>query len=685
MIKSCSSLKSYLLVLWNQLSRPAVTMSDYCTETVDIFKTDEHRLGHGAYGEVFKAKRGMLPCAAKLLHKTLFDSHDSGSRTILERFKLECSFMFSIRHPNVVQFLGMTFDPTSGFPVLLMELLDESLTVYLERSRDHLPFYIQVNFVYDISLAITYLHSKDIVHRDLSSNNVLLLAGYRAKVSDFGLARIIDENPSVSVQNSLSCAPGSLVYMPPEALRDPPDYTNKLDCFSIGPLIIQIATRIFPNPGPRTRRDPDSKEVELLIPDIERRENHICLIPNDHPLLSIAKKCLDSDPDKRLTAVEIVDLLSQMKTSALYLESKECAPCVYCQGKLDSSSEPSRVMVRNQDEQITQQYVNISSPTEQPDTKKASNTSRSDSDSERTVLLGLREEKLSRSPCCMVLGSATSDSDTAYFRPAKSHVIHSFTSGMCKWAELPPCPNGAFALVVINKVLVAVGGFDYKDRDTAMLLSLVTVRGEHVWRELLPRMPSRRSFVATACNQDVLVVAGGSYCISQYLNTVEVLDIANNLWYVASDLPLSLSEASANICGNKLFIVGGCNETKWTNSVIACSLSVLVSSSHSADDLFPPPLPSLWKRHCDIPAVRCASVAVDNQLLAVNGKLKDGKRTNSIYLYKEEADKWEEVGATVLPRTACLVVILSRRRLLVVGGYTESDSNYSTLEMVQLE
>lgn len=151
-------------------------MSDYCTERVSIFKTDEYRLGHGAYGEVFKAKCGILPCAAKLLHKTLFDSHDTGAQTVHERFKQECSFMYSIRHPNVVQFLGMTFDPTSGFPVLLMEILDESLTVYLERSREYIPLCTQVNFLYDVSLAIAYLHSKDIVHRDLSSNNVLLLA-----------------------------------------------------------------------------------------------------------------------------------------------------------------------------------------------------------------------------------------------------------------------------------------------------------------------------------------------------------------------------------------------------------------------------------------------------------------------------------------------------------------------------
>ncbi|MCG8623596.1 MAG: protein kinase [Proteobacteria bacterium] len=97
-----------------------------------------HPLGHGSYGTVYKAKCDQLPCAAKVLHPTILDPADPGSGKIMDRFQQECGFLERIRHPNIVQYLNMTRDPESGLPVLLMELLDESLTKMLERSQQSL-------------------------------------------------------------------------------------------------------------------------------------------------------------------------------------------------------------------------------------------------------------------------------------------------------------------------------------------------------------------------------------------------------------------------------------------------------------------------------------------------------------------------------------------------------------------
>ena len=80
--------------------------------------------------------------------------------------------------------------------------------------------------------------------------------------------------------------------MAPEALREPPRYTKKLDCFSEGVIMIQVCTRLWPEPGPRTQLVPDSRsptgstEMPLLEP--ERRKNHIDLIDPNHALLPIA-------------------------------------------------------------------------------------------------------------------------------------------------------------------------------------------------------------------------------------------------------------------------------------------------------------------------------------------------------------------------------------------------------------
>ena len=113
----------------------------------------------------------------------------------------------------------MTVDTESRLPVLLMELLDESLTKMLERSQQSLAYYIQVDICHDVALAIAYLHSNNIIYRDLSSNNVLIIAGRRAKVTDFGMSKLAVAAPTMI---PLTMCPGTLTYMAPEALEEPP-------------------------------------------------------------------------------------------------------------------------------------------------------------------------------------------------------------------------------------------------------------------------------------------------------------------------------------------------------------------------------------------------------------------------------------------------------------------------------
>ena len=173
-------------------------------------------LGTGAYGQVCKATLGELPCAAKLLHPILVDPSRPRNRALFEQ---ECRFLSEIRHPNIVQYLGVAHHPETGLPILLMELMDDSLTHFLEQSEERLPYHVQVNISHDIALALAFLHDNRILHRDLSSNNVLLIgAGIRAKVTDFGMSKLTELNPRMT---GLTKCPGTPAYMSPEALSDP--------------------------------------------------------------------------------------------------------------------------------------------------------------------------------------------------------------------------------------------------------------------------------------------------------------------------------------------------------------------------------------------------------------------------------------------------------------------------------
>ena len=173
---------------------------------VQLLRNDT--LGSGSYGVVCKAMWGQRLCAAKLLHPIFFQSNDPGIVTTRRRFEQECRFLDDMKHPHIVEYLGTSHDPDSGLLVLLMELMDESLTHFLERSQQPLAFHIEVDLCHGIAQALAYIHSKDIIHRDLSGNNVLLLAG-RAKITDFGMSKLLDSNRRMT---PLTMCPGTLAY-----------------------------------------------------------------------------------------------------------------------------------------------------------------------------------------------------------------------------------------------------------------------------------------------------------------------------------------------------------------------------------------------------------------------------------------------------------------------------------------
>ena len=296
-------------------------------QIIRIIKTSS--LGVGSYGAVYRALCDELPCAAKILHPTLFNTHDPGARKIMERFEQECQFLSGVRHPHIVQYLGVSRDPESGLPVLLMELMDNSLTQFLERSEEPLPFHITVDICHDIALALAYLHSNGILHRDLSSNNVLLIGpGNRAKVTDFGMSKLANANLRMT---PMTMCPGTLAYMPPEALDDPPVYTNKLDCFSFGVLDIQILTRQFPDPTQRFKtieiNDPrfPTGTAKVPVPEIERRQSHIDRVNPSHPLLPVALDCLKDRDREGSSAQELCHCLAILKESPRYAESVQQA------------------------------------------------------------------------------------------------------------------------------------------------------------------------------------------------------------------------------------------------------------------------------------------------------------------------------------------------------------------------
>lgn len=339
---------------------------------IKLFK--DQTLGIGSYGKVCRARCDNLDCAAKLLHETLFDfnaeqfvSRRKEHRLPSRRFETECEFLNLIKHPNIIQYLGMYQDPSSGLAVLLMELMDCSLTNYLETSQYvqsvGVPFHIQVSICHDITLALSFLHSNGILHRDLSGNNVLLSgqSHIRAKVTDFGMASLSDQLSPRHLTYTM--CPGTDPYMPPEAVMDRPTYSNKIDCFSFGVIVVQILTRKFPKPSDRL------KQVEmnsLQLPNVtafvpiserERRQEHIREADPANPLLQVALDCLEDKEDNRPSSQSLCETVGNLRDICKYRES--LAHTTSQNEPLQNSSTRDERMVQELEEQIRGQRQEI--------------------------------------------------------------------------------------------------------------------------------------------------------------------------------------------------------------------------------------------------------------------------------------------------------------------------------------
>ena len=152
--------------------------------------------------------------------------------------------------------------PNCTYPTLVMEQLAMSLEDLLNEAigrKEELPLSLKISILTDVAKGLVYLHnhSPQIIHRDLTSRNVLLTLDMQAKITDLGNALIIDSD---TVAQTMTQTPGTAVYMPPEATQYQAKYDSSIDMFSYGHLALYTAIQQFPKDIlPRTFKDEVTK------------------------------------------------------------------------------------------------------------------------------------------------------------------------------------------------------------------------------------------------------------------------------------------------------------------------------------------------------------------------------------------------------------------------------------------
>ena len=119
-------------------------------------------LGRGSYGKVVKARYRGSVCAAKEIHALLIQSTQMAPeqrRRLQESFQRECDHCSKLKHPNIVRFIDIYRPPQQLFPVIIMELMDESLTAYAE--KPNISFKRRMSILHDVAEGLNYLHSRN--------------------------------------------------------------------------------------------------------------------------------------------------------------------------------------------------------------------------------------------------------------------------------------------------------------------------------------------------------------------------------------------------------------------------------------------------------------------------------------------------------------------------------------------
>ena len=290
-------------------------------------------IGGGAYGKVEEV---VFPVSAAA--KTIYDFLREAKAS--NEFVRECQLMSTLRHPNIVQFLGVAFFPNSRLPALVMERLLTSLHDLLapdtpppSGARTPLSFFsmaLRCSVLHNIASGLAYLHERSppVIHRDLSARNVLLDSEIVAKITDLGVARIL---PRERVATTMTKGPGALVYMPPEAFAPTQSNTEKskydasIDVFSFGVLTIFTIGEVFPC----DLLEPNyfNEETGLLVArtELQRRSEYLgymneqlCTygqLCEDHHLIRLVQQCLHNGPHKRPNILEVLHLLEGGRAS----------------------------------------------------------------------------------------------------------------------------------------------------------------------------------------------------------------------------------------------------------------------------------------------------------------------------------------------------------------------------------
>lgn len=215
-------------------------------------------IGQGSFGSVYLALHAItaeLVALKQVEMPSVSGTHlDAKKNNMVEALKREIGLLKELRHPNIVQYLGSNSDD-SHLNIFLEYVAGGSVASMLASYGSFGEALIS-NFVRQILTGLAYLHSRDIIHRDIKGANILVDNHGGVKISDFGISKRVEASSLLQVPNVSGgkrggprvSMQGSVFWMAPEVVRQTA-YTRKADIWSLGCLIVEMFTGSHPHPS----------------------------------------------------------------------------------------------------------------------------------------------------------------------------------------------------------------------------------------------------------------------------------------------------------------------------------------------------------------------------------------------------------------------------------------------------
>jgi serine/threonine-protein kinase len=264
----------------------------------------ERELGEGGMGTVYLGRHTVLDqqVAIKALSPLL-----ARDQALRERFIQEANIQAGLRHPGIVQVL--TAEMEGEQPSLVMEYIEgRSLSEVLE-IRGALPVDDALKIMAQVLSAVGYAHRQGVIHRDLKPSNVMVMASGEAKVTDFGIAKVLGSSKLTRTGTAM----GSPHFMSPEQIRRPETVDARSDVYSLGCVFYEVLT----GRPPFGEKDASGTESDFEIKTAHVSEAVPALetVKPDVPawLAQLVMTMLEKAPDKRQASCEVI--LEQLKAA----------------------------------------------------------------------------------------------------------------------------------------------------------------------------------------------------------------------------------------------------------------------------------------------------------------------------------------------------------------------------------